>query len=67
MRIDPKCERLIQDLERVRWKMDSNGNTLPEIDKPDPARSYLSDALGYFVAREFGMRRKFGEQPGIMQ
>jgi hypothetical protein len=67
LRIDPKCKHLIQDFERVRWKMDSSGNTLQELDKSDPARSHLSDALGYFIAREFGMRGQFGEMPGIMQ
>jgi hypothetical protein len=45
----------------------SRSNTLPEIDKSDPARSHLSDAPGYFIAREFAMRGKFGEQPGVMQ
>jgi hypothetical protein len=67
MRIDPACKQLIMDFERVRWKTDSNGNLLQEIDKSDPARSHLSDALGYFIAREFGMRPKSGEQYGIMQ
>ena len=67
LRIDPKCKQLIMDFERVRWKTDSNGNMLTEIDKCDPARSHLSDALGYFIEREFGMRPKSGEQYGIMQ
>ena len=48
--IDPKCEELILDLERVRWKNDSNGNTLTEIDKTDPARTHVSDELGYVIA-----------------
>jgi len=39
LRIDPKCKQLILDLERVRWKTDSNGNTLLEIDKSDPYRT----------------------------
>jgi hypothetical protein len=55
------------DFERVRWKKDSNSNMLTEIDKSDSERSHLSDALGYFVEREFGMRPKSGEQYGIMQ
>jgi hypothetical protein len=53
--IDPSCKQLITDLERVHWKTDSNGNTIYEIDKSDPSRSHLSDALGYCVSREFGM------------
>ena len=67
MKIDPACRQLIMDFERVRWKKDSDDNMLPEIDKSDPSRSHLSDALGYFVAREFGMRGQFGERPGLMQ
>ena len=67
MKIDPSCKQLIMDFERVRWKKDGDNNMLQEIDKSDSTRSHLSDALGYFVAREFGMRGQFGEQPGIMQ
>ncbi len=58
--IDPRCKQLIQDLERVQWKQDANGNSLHEIDKSDPARTHLSDALGYMIGREFGMRPACG-------
>ena len=64
--IDPKCKELILDLERVRWKNDSNGNTLTEIDKTDPARTHVSDALGYMIAYDFSMRGKFGGMPGTL-
>jgi hypothetical protein len=53
--IDPRCKQLIQDLERVHWKQDANGNTIHEMDKSDPARTHVSDALGYMIGREFGM------------
>jgi len=33
--IDPRCKQLIQDLERVQWKQDANGNMLHEMDKSD--------------------------------
>jgi hypothetical protein len=33
----------------VRWKSDPDGNGLPEVDKSDPLRTHLSDALGYFL------------------
>src|SRR5450756_1230647 len=49
LRIDPGCKQLIQDLERVHWKADPNGNALADIDKADPLRSHLSDALGYMI------------------
>ena len=56
LQIDPGCKQLIQDFERVHWKADPNGNALADIDKADPLRSHLSDAVGYLIAREFGMR-----------
>lgn len=57
----PDCKQLILDFERVHWKADLNGNSLPDIDKSDPTRTHLSDALGYMVAREFGMHGRFGQ------
>ena len=54
LRIDPRCKQLIQDFERVHWKCDANGNSLPELDKGDPKRTHVeSDALGYMIEREF--------------
>jgi len=53
--VNPTCKQLIVDLERVRWKNDVHGNAVYEIDKSDPDRSHLTDALGYFISREFGM------------
>jgi hypothetical protein len=67
IRIDPRCTQLVKDLDRVHWKTDTHGNMLPELDKSDPQRSHLSDALGYMIAYEFGMRGKFGEMPGLVQ
>ena len=63
LRIDPRCKQLILDFERVHWKSDANGNTLAEIDKSDRERTHASDALGYMIAQEFGMRGKAGEMP----
>jgi hypothetical protein len=53
--VDPKCRQLIKDLEQVTWKEDANGNTLAEIDKKDPERTHVSDALGYLIETEFGI------------
>jgi hypothetical protein len=58
--VDPRCRQLIQDFERVHWKTDLNGNALGEIDKSDPARTHVSDALGYMIAQEFGMYPEYG-------
>jgi Terminase large subunit, T4likevirus-type, N-terminal len=65
--IDPGCKQLITDFERVHWKTDHSGNMLPDIDKSDPMRSHVSDALGYIIAYEFGMRGKFGEMPEFIR
>ena len=44
--IDPRYKELIQLFERVHWKHDPYGNALVEIDKSDPKRTHVSDALG---------------------
>jgi len=62
--VDPKCKQVIQDLEQVSWKADPHGNPLAELDKSDPMRNHVSDAVGYYVAREFPMRGVHGEQAG---
>lgn len=62
--IDPGYRYLIRDLERVQWRADSHGNTLPQLDKTDRTLTHLSDALGYFVEREYGMRPQMGDIPG---
>jgi phage terminase large subunit len=64
LQIHPDCKQLIQDLERVHWKSDVNGNMLAEIDKSDPARSHTSDALGYMIARDFAMPQDPGKCQG---
>ena len=65
--VHPDCKELILDLERVRWKSDPSGNLLPAVDKSDPARSHVSDALGYMIAQDFGMHPRFGQMPGLAQ
>ena len=54
--IDGKCKELIKDLEQVTWNAES-------LDKSDGKRSHLSDALGYVVAQDFGMKPKSGPRP----
>jgi phage terminase large subunit len=61
--IDPKCRELIKDLRQVRWKRDAAGNLVGDLDKADPRRTHLSDALSYLVAREFGLQPRFGDRP----
>jgi hypothetical protein len=64
--IDSRCKELIKDFEQVCWKTDPNGNSLAEVDKSNPMRTHASDALGYYIAREFPMRRVMGERSGRM-
>jgi hypothetical protein len=54
------CKQLIQDFERVHWKADPSGNALAAMDKTDPQRMHVSDAVGYMIAHEFGMRQNGG-------
>jgi len=62
--VNPSCKSLIRDLEQVCWKTDPHGNPLVELDKSDPMRTHVSDALGYLVAREFPMSALRGERSG---
>jgi hypothetical protein len=62
--IDSHCKELIKDLDQVCWKTDPNGNSLTDVDKSNPMRTHVSDAVGYYVAREFPMRRVMGERSG---
>jgi hypothetical protein len=62
--VDPRCKRLIKDLEQVAWKSDANGVTTGEIDKSNPELTHISDALGYLVEKEFGLRQAGGPRAG---
>jgi len=62
--VNPNCKALIKDFEQVCWKTDPHGNALVDLDKSDPMRTHVSDALGYLVAREFPMQAVRGERPG---
>lgn len=66
--IDPSCGELVKDFLQLQWKKDSGGNTTGQIDKSDAKRSHISDAFGYFIEKEFAMRKTRSViQPGIMQ
>jgi hypothetical protein len=54
--VDPRCEKLIRDLERVVWIAGT-----AELDQDtDHGLTHLSDALGYYIEAEFGTRRNGG-------
>ena len=58
--VNPCCKQLIRDLERVSWKADSHDNLLPQLDKTNPGLTHVSDALGYLIEAEFGLRERGG-------
>jgi hypothetical protein len=64
VRVAPRCRELIRDLEQVGWQLDSNGNTTAVLDKSDPRRTHMSDALGYFIWHRFQLAAKPGWRPG---
>ena len=56
--VHPGCKQLIKDFERVTWASDGNGNLLTDIDKSDPTRTHVSDALGYKLAYDSDLVQK---------
>ena len=54
--VDAGCKELIADLEQVKWQADPHGNTLAKLDGSNPKRTHISDALGYLIEKEFGLR-----------
>jgi hypothetical protein len=62
--LNPKCRELAKDFEQLAWKASPNGSPISELNKSDPMRSHLSDALGYYVVRKFPMREPSGERGG---
>jgi phage terminase large subunit len=58
--VDPSCRELIADLEQVAWRTDAAGNSISELDKSNPKRTHISDALGYLAEKEFGLRQVGG-------
>jgi hypothetical protein len=62
--VDPKCQELIKDFERVCWKSDPHGNLQNNLDKTDLLRTHISDAVGYWVVREHPIRGVSGFMSG---
>jgi len=48
--VSPSCPELIADFDTVAWKASATG---ADIDKRNQDRTHWSDALGYYIAREF--------------
>jgi hypothetical protein len=65
--IHPSCKMLVRDLDNVRYKRDSSGNTTGVLDKSQKDLTHVSDAFGYFVWKKFGARQGFGEKGFLVQ
>jgi len=63
--IHSKCKELLKDLRQVRWRRDAAGNPTGDLDKSDPQRTHLSDALSYLAAQEWGLQPAYGLKPGL--
>jgi hypothetical protein len=57
---DPHCKELAKDFNQVVYISDSHGNTIPDLDKSDKARTHISDALGYLIWAEFPIKPQVG-------
>jgi phage terminase large subunit len=64
--IHPRCRELLKDLRQVKWHRDATGNPTGALDKTDPQRTHVSDALSYLVAQEWGLRPAGGERTGLV-
>jgi len=64
--VSPRCKHLIRDLERVSWKADGHDNLLPQLDKTNPELTHSTDALGYLIDTEFGLRQQGGPKSTIL-
>lgn len=64
--VDPSCKMLIRDFENVKWKRDTNGNALGQLDKSQKDLTHVSDAWGYFIETKWGREQASGEVGGIM-
>lgn len=64
--IDPSCKELIADMDQVAWKTDSDGNAISELDKSNLKRTHASDALGYLIEKEFGLKNYGGPRSSLL-
>jgi hypothetical protein len=58
--INRNCKHLIRDFEQVTYKEKSR-----DIDKSDLNLTHISDALGYYIEYEFGLKGKNTSKLGI--
>ena len=56
--IAPHCKALDADFEKVQWAMDSSDNILGHLSKKEADRTHISDAVGYLIWAEHGIKSK---------
>jgi hypothetical protein len=61
--IPQSAKMLVRDLDNVRYKRDSSGNTTSVLDKSQKDLTHISDAFGYVIWKLFGSKQGYGEQP----
>jgi hypothetical protein len=64
--VDPRCRVLINDLSKVSWGRDAQGNVRDTLSKKDPRLTHSSDALGY-LCWIVGDESSYGERSGLMR
>lgn len=65
--IHPSCKALTADLEQVSWRVDSSGGSTGELNSgAENKLTHVSDAVGYLVEKELGMRQVSGERSGYI-
>lgn len=67
MLVHERCKETIRDLEEVAWKRTVAGVIRQELDQDkDPMRTHITDALGYLVHAEWGLRAHSGPRSGVI-
>ena len=67
LHVDVGCMELRRDFKEVKWKTDAGGNSTGTLDKGDKKRTHISDALGYVIYHEFGIRNVVGEKSEVVR
>lgn len=62
LHIDPRCKELLKDFDTIVW---SNELGI-DIDKSDPKRTHMSDALGYMIDYEFATQQGQGWRSQVL-
>ena len=62
-----KCNELVKDFQKVKWQLDSGGNSTGLLDKSNKERTHISDGLGYAIEYNFSLKAAGGARRGLMR